>query len=175
MRLDRRMAVFAIAVALFANAVSVSRTTGASRTITFAPVADATIRADHPTRSYGSASTLTVDNSPIEHALLRFTVAGVGTDPIKHASLRLYVTNASPVAGSVYRVASQTWTESVTWATAPAADPAPLVTLTNAVVGTWADFDVTPLIIGDGTYSVRIASTSTDGPATRRPPPCPRS
>ncbi len=165
MRLDRRMTGFAVVMALVANVVAVDPTTGISRTITFAPVADATIRADRPTRSYGTASTLTVDNSPIQHALLRFTVAGVATDAVTHASLRMYVTNPSPVAGSVYRVTSQTWTESVTWATAPAADTAPLVTLTNAVTGTWADFDVTPLITGDGTFSVRITSTSADGAA----------
>lgn len=165
MRLDRRMTGFALVMALVANAVVVGSTSGTTRTITFAPVADATIRSDNPKKSYGTASTLTVDNSPIQHALLRFTVAGVGTDAVTHASLRLYVTNASPVAGSVYRVASQTWTESVTWATAPAADPAPLVTMAKAVVGTWVDFDVTPLITGDGSYSVRITSTSADGAA----------
>lgn len=165
MHLDRRMTGFALVMALVANAVAVDSTTGIIRTTTFTPVADATIRADRPTRSYGTASTLSADNSPIQHALLRFTVTGIGTEAVTHASLRLYVTNPSPVAGSVYRVTSQTWTESVTWATAPAADTAPLVTLTNAVTGTWADFDVTPLITGDGTFSVRITSTSADGAA----------
>ena len=78
----------------------------------------------------------------------------------------MFVTNPSPVGGSVYRVASQTWTEAVTWNTAPPADPTPITTtVPKAVLNTWVDFDVTPLITSDGTYSVRITSSSADGAA----------
>jgi hypothetical protein len=42
-------------------------------------------------------------------------------------------TDPSPVAGSVYRVAAQAWTETVTGATAPAADAVPIATLGKAV------------------------------------------
>ena len=75
--------------------------------------------------------------------MLRFTVTGVGTDVVAAASLRLYVTNPSPVAGALYRVASQTWAENVTWTTAPAADPTPLASPTGkAVTGTWVTFNL---------------------------------
>ena len=163
MRPELRLAVVAVTLALFASLINVGRASGTTRTITVNPVADATVRADRPTKSYGTTSSVTADGSPIEHALLRFSVSGIGTDAVTHASLRMFVTDPSPVAGSAYRVASQAWTETVTWATAPAADPIPITTLGKAVRNTWVDFDVTPLITGDGTYSVQIASTSSDG------------
>jgi fibronectin type 3 domain-containing protein len=141
----------------------ISPAAGVGKTLTFGPVADTIIRADKPTRSYGSATTIGADNSPIQHSLLRFTVAGVGTDVVTAATVRLFVTNASPVGGSVYRVASQSWSENVTWATAPAADPGALATTAKATVNTWMTFNVLPLVRGDGTYSVRLTSTSSDG------------
>jgi hypothetical protein len=149
-------------VALVA-AFLVSPAAGAGKTLTFGSVADTAIRADKPTRSYGTATTIGVDNSPIQHSLLRFTVSGVGTDVVTAATLRLFVTNASPVGGSVYRVASQTWPETVTWATAPAADAGALATAGKATVSSWMTFNVLPLVPGDGTYSVRLTSTSSDG------------
>ena len=136
---------------------------GATRTLTFGAVADTTVRADRPTKSYGTLTTVTADSSPIEHSLLRFTVSGVGTDVVTGATLRLYVKDASPVGGSVYRVASQTWPENVTWNTAPAADASPLATVGNASLNTWVSFNVLPMISGDGTFSMRITSTSTNG------------
>jgi len=137
----------------------------ATRTLTFGPVVDTTVRADHPAKGYGSLTTLTADNSPVENALLRFTVSGVGTDVVVGATLRVFVTNPSPVGGSVARVASQTWGENVPWNAAPVADPLPVATIGKAGLNTWAQFNVLPIITGDGTYSMRISSTSADGVA----------
>jgi hypothetical protein len=156
-----RVLSFALALALVGAVVAIP-TAAATRTLTFAPDADATIQASHPNRSYGTSSTLTVDNSPVQNTLLRATVSGVGSDVVMGATLRVFVTNGSPVAGTVYRVASQTWTESVTWATAPTASTA-ITTAGKAKSKTWVSFDLTSLIQGDGTYSVRIASPSSDG------------
>ena len=136
---------------------------GATRTLTFGATVDTTVRADKPTRSYGSLTSLTSDNSPVTNGLLRFTVSGVGTDVVTAATLRLYVTNPSPSGGSVSRVASQTWAENITWNQAPAADAIPLATIGKATVNTWVQFNVRPLITGDGTYSVKLTSTNADG------------
>jgi hypothetical protein len=138
---------------------------GATRTLTYAAVADATVQADHPKKSYGMLSTMTADASPVQHALLRFTVSGVGSDVVTGATLRLNVKNTSSFGGSVYRVASQTWSENVTWNTAPVADPLPLASVGRVGLNTWAQFNVLPMITGDGTYSMRITSTSSDNVA----------
>ncbi len=158
-----RYVALVLATGLLAGLFSTSSRSGATRTLQFAAAADATVRADRPTRSYGTTPAISADNSPVKHTLLRFTVSGVGADVVTAAALRLFVTDRSNVAGSVYRVASQTWTEAVTWSTAPAADPTPLTTVDGAALNTWVAFDVTSLIQGDGTYSVRITSTSADG------------
>jgi Big-like domain-containing protein/calcineurin-like phosphoesterase family protein len=160
-RLPMTLVVVTATIAIFV-AVPAS---AAPRTLTFGPVVDTTIRADHPAKSYGSLTTLTADNSPVQNALLRFTVSGVGTDVVVGATLRLFVTNPSPVGGSVARVASQTWGENVPWNSAPVADPLPVATISKAAKNTWAQFNVLPIITGDGTYSMRISSTSIDGVA----------
>ena len=157
-----RLSALGVLIALVAALVE-APASGAGRTLTIAPTVDTTVRADRPTKSYGSLNTITADNSPVQNGLLRFTVSGVGSDAVTGATLRLYVKDASPVGGSVSRVASQTWPENVTWNTSPAADPLPLATIGKVTVNTWAQFNVLPLIEGDGTYSVRLTSTSSDG------------
>jgi hypothetical protein len=152
------LAAFIVGTLLFSVGASSSVTT-----LTYTADADATIRADRPTRSYGTTNALTVDNSPIQDSLLRFVVTGIGTDVVTGGTLRLYVTNASPVGGTLYRVQNQSWTEGVTWATAPAGDQTPTTTAGKATASTWMTFDVTSLIKGDGKYSVRIKSSSSDG------------
>src|SRR3954466_1280273 len=137
----------------------------ATRTLTIGPVVDTTVRADHPRKGNCALTTLTADNSPVQNGLLRFTVSGVGSDVVVGATLRLFVTNPSPVGGSVARVASQTWGENVTWNAAPVADPLPVATIGKAALNTGAQFNVLPIITGDGTYSMRVSSTSADGVA----------
>jgi hypothetical protein len=156
--------VLLLAVAIVALVAAVPAS-AANRILTFGPVVDTTVRADHPAKGYGTLTTLTADNAPIENGLLRFTVSGVGTDVVVGATLRLFVTNPSPVGGSVARVASQTWGENVTWNTAPAPHPLAVATIGKAALNTWAQFNVLPIVTGDGTFSMRISSTSVDGVA----------
>lgn len=137
---------------------------GPGDTLTLAPVADTYVRSDRPTGNFGSASKLAVDASPSEHILLRFSVSGVGPNTVANARLRLYNVNRSPKGGDVYHVADDSWGEAtVTWSTAPAADPTPVASFGSVVTNTWYEVDLTSLITGDGTYSLRIASTLSDG------------
>ncbi|MFL5790643.1 MAG: DNRLRE domain-containing protein [Actinomycetota bacterium] len=165
MRRIRGLSVIGLVALATVVALVAVPASAAPRTLTFGPSVDTTVRADHPAKAYGSLTTLTADNSPVANALLRFTVSGVGTDVVVGATLRLYVANPSPVGGSIARVASQTWPESVTWNTAPVADPLPVATIGKAGLNTWAQFNVLPIITGDGTFSMRISSTSADGVA----------
>ncbi len=165
MRRSRVVPIVLMLVVATATLVAAIPASAAPRTLTFGSTVDTTVRADRPTKAYGSLGTLTADNSPVENGLLRFTVSGVGSDVVTGATLRLFVTNPSPVGGSVARVASQTWPENVTWNTAPAPDPLPVATIGKAALNTWAQFNVGPIVTGDGTFSMRISSTSADGVA----------
>ena len=56
------------------------------------------------------------------------------------------------------------WQENaVTWNTQPPADPTSIASLGAVSLNTWYEVDLSSLVTGDGTYSIRIASTSANG------------
>ncbi|MDP9185200.1 MAG: DNRLRE domain-containing protein, partial [Actinomycetota bacterium] len=141
----------------------VTVTVPASTTLTFAPDADASIYAGNPTGNYGTSSKLETDNSPVKHLLIRFTVTGVGTSQVTGAKLRLTCIDPSPKGGDISLAASNVWTETtVTWNTAPAAGIT-VSTLGAVVAGNTYQFDLSSVIHGDGTYTLRVTTTNADG------------
>ncbi len=133
-------------------------------TFTFAPLDDASIYNAYPSNNYGSASTLNVDNSPIQHFIIKFHVDGLGGRPVTRATLRLYNINESSKGGDFYQVLDQSWTEeTVNWNNAPAAGSTLVSALGTVSAGNWYDVDLTSFIIGDGYYTLRVSSTSTNG------------
>jgi chitodextrinase len=133
-------------------------------TLTFNPAADTHVQSDMPTVNFGSANQIIVDNSPVRNTLLKFTVSAVGTRTVISAKLRLFCEDGSGVGGALYRVTDTTWNEStVTWNNAPAANVNSLGSLGSVAAGNWYEVDVTSLVTGDGTFSMKLISTSSDG------------
>ncbi|MGH9875312.1 MAG: DUF7594 domain-containing protein, partial [Pyrinomonadaceae bacterium] len=140
-------------------------------TLTLNPVADATIKAGLSAGSnFGTNTKLEVAKnnsllfSSAKDSLIKFTVTGVGGRSVTSAVLRFYCVNPSNNGGSIYRVANNSWLEStVTWNNAPVATQPPIASLGPVTLNTWVQADVTSYITGDGTYSMRIISPSTDG------------
>jgi hypothetical protein len=98
-------------------------------------------------------------------SFLKFDVTGLAGAPTS-ATLRLYVVEAGP-GGSVYRVSnsydggSNPWTESgVTWNNQPVLEGSELDGLGTVGAGTWAEYDVSAAITGNGTYSFGLYSDS---------------
>jgi fibronectin type 3 domain-containing protein len=146
------------------SAPATATTPGGSSLLTFTPTDDASILAASPTSNFGSDQTLQADLSSLQNFLVKFTVTGVGSGQVVSANLRLFNVNPSSVGGVFYRAADNTWNEgSVTWDNAPAADPTPLASLGPVSTNTWYEVDLTSLITGDGVYSLRVTSTSSDG------------
>jgi chitodextrinase len=135
------------------------------RTLTFTPSADATIASGTPSGNFGTTTTLEADNSPVKGFLIRFDVSGVGPATVTHARLRLHVTNASDRGGD-FHATTNGWTETaVTWATAPAAG-ALVASLGTVAAGSWQEFELAGgAVTGDGAFSFRVASPSSDGAA----------
>jgi len=132
--------------------------------LTFGPDADTFVRSDNPTAHPGTKVSFSVDNSPIKHGLLKFTVSGVGSGTIQSVTLRLFCLDASDKGGDFYWVPENSWQENtVNWNSAPAADPTLRASLGAVSVNTWYEVDLSSLVTGDGTYSIRIASTSSNG------------
>jgi hypothetical protein len=131
--------------------------------LTFGPTADAYVEAATPNGNFGSATKLVIDNSPVEQGLLTFTVSGVGTGTVTSAKLRLYCVNGSGMGGAFYPVDAGWQEGTVTWNTAPAPGPTPVASLGTVAAGQWYEVDLTSVITGDGAYSFRVTSTSTNG------------
>jgi len=111
----------------------------------------------------GSAPSFSADGSPVSDGLLKFNVNVVGQ--ITGAKLRLYCVDPSSAGGTFYAAAETNppWNEgTVTWATSPVAG-ASYGSLGAVQVGSWYEIDLTALVTANGTYSLRIKNTSTNG------------
>lgn len=130
----------------------------------FSPRDDATIKSKSPDINFGLESDLQADNLPYDNFLLKFDVAGVNGRPVLSAKLRLHNVNESDMGGDLYYVADNTWDENtVTWNTAPIAGSTILASLGPVSKNTWYEIDLTSLVLGDGTYSFRVSTASSDG------------
>ena len=141
-----------------------SATLPSADVLSFAPSHDAYVSLEAPATNYGSATKLEVDNSPVKHFLMRFTVSGLGGRPVRSAKLRLHAVDPASKGGDFRAVADTSWTQSaVTWNNAPAANATPFATLGAVAVGSWYEVDLTSLVKADGEVSLRVTSTSSDG------------
>jgi hypothetical protein len=139
----------------------------APTTFTFTPTDDAYVEQISPSTNFGAAARIVTDHSPVDDALMKFTVA-TGGCAITSATLSLTVgttsTDASPKGGDLHTTAGTAWSEgTVTWANAPAANTATIASLGAITTGTTYTLAVTSAVTGDGVVSFRLTSTSTDG------------
>jgi trimeric autotransporter adhesin len=136
---------------------------GGGSSLTFAPTDDAYVRQPNPSENAGTDTTVRVYKSGASdtQSYFKFTVGGV-TGTVTSVTLRLWVTDASSVAGNIYSVADTTWSEgTITWATKPT--PGSLVTIGgDAPLGTWVEYDLTSAVAGNGTYSFVLKDGGTD-------------
>jgi fibronectin type 3 domain-containing protein len=123
-----------------------------------AAVADTYARAASPTSNYGRATALRVDTSPT-NTYLKFTVSGL-TGPVARARLRVYTTAGTTPGVYARGVTDTSWTEyGMTWNNAPAINGgSPVSTSGKTVTDSWATLDVTPLITGNGTYTIALTN-----------------
>jgi acid phosphatase type 7 len=132
---------------------------------TFGVEADARVKQASPTSNYGTLSYMSVDGAPdpIEESYLRFTVGGV-SDPIQNAKLRVFVSTNATINGPAVYLANNSWTESgMTWNTKPALLSGPSDNKGSLTTNTWVEYDVTPFLTGNGTYTFALIADSTDG------------
>jgi PKD repeat protein len=143
--------------------ITVNPPGGGGSTLTFAPTDDAYVRQPNPSENAGADTTVRVYKSGASdtQSYFKFTVAGV-TGTVTSVRLRLWVTDASSVAGSIYSVADIGWSEgTITWTTRPA--PGSLIANGGgAPLGTWVEYDLTGAVEGNGTYSFVLKDGGTD-------------
>jgi hypothetical protein len=151
------------------SAASFTVATGAPLVSLFAPSDDAQVQSGSPTGNYGGISTLRAKHSATDYKFyLKFAVSGV-SGAVQSAKLRLFVTNASSIGGALYGVSNNllgtttSWGEyALNWNNAPALSGSPTSSLAAVATGTWVEFDVTPLVTGNGTLSFGVSSAGSD-------------
>lgn len=125
---------------------------------------DARVSEAKPQKNFGKAPTLSVEGSQLDpdiETYIRFTVSGI-TGSVSNAQVRLFVTDATQNGPSLYTT-SNDWNESdITWNNRPARTGDALADKEALAEGSWADYDVTNIITGDGTYSFVLATDSDD-------------
>jgi chitodextrinase len=131
-------------------------------THTYAPAADARVQEANPSTNFGTATALRTDAGPGVDTHLRFDVSGLnGT--VQSARLRLYATNAA-VDGPTVRETADNWGETtITWANRPATSGPVTDDRASVPVNAYTEWDVTPAITGNGTFSFVLSQTHTDG------------
>jgi hypothetical protein len=126
---------------------------------TFNPAADAYVNESSPASNYGALTTLRADASPIVRSYLRFDVQGL-SGTLTRATLRIFTNSSSSTGYEVRSVVDNSWIEgTINYNTAPAPDG---VIGTSGAFGTgaWTTVDITPLVTGDGSFSIVLTTTN---------------
>ena len=93
---------------------------------------------------------------------LLFPVEGA-SGTIRSAKLRLYAYDRSKDGPAIYKTGND-WTEDgITWRTRPARSGRASDNEGAVAANTWVEYDVTPLVTGDGEYGFLIQSNNEDG------------
>lgn len=164
-RMSWRRGSISLATTLFLVAtLSLIAVPAEAATLTFSASADAVVKRLGPTTNFRTATGLKADNSPVEMVFLKFTVTGTAGSTVTGAKLRLFVTDPSNSGGQFRRVLNNSWSENtITFNNAPVAET-PVVASRGAVAdNTFVEFDLFGVIKRDGTYSLRISTTASDG------------
>ena len=136
----------------------------ATTSLTFIAEADAQVNESSPNANYGISTFLQVDGAtdPDVESFVRFTVTGV-SGTVQSAQVRVYdTTNASTNGPAIYATGIS-WTETaITWNTRPGRLSGALDNKGSLSTNTWADYDVTAWVQGNGTFSFVLAADSTD-------------
>jgi len=152
----------AVAAALTACALGADAAGAATRTFTFAPLADAYVSSSAPSTNYGTATTLTArGSSPVRRSYLRFNVTGLGL-PASRAVLRLTPTRSSSTSFRVRRASSTSWGETtITYSNAPgytssSTDPSS----GSLTAGKAVEVNVTKFVAGNGAVSLVLTGSA---------------
>ncbi|HEY7035040.1 MAG TPA: DNRLRE domain-containing protein [Thermomicrobiales bacterium] len=135
---------------------------------TFVAEADARVDNRHPTSHYGTSTQLiSRDGGSLDiDSYLRFTVTGV-SGAVSKATLRVYLPSGSGYGtadGPAYYTAGNNWSETtINWNNRPPRSTTPRDDKGAIAVKTWVEYDVTPLVAADGTYTFVLSSSSADG------------
>ena len=133
--------------------------------LTFTPAADARVEEATPNTAYGTQNKLRIDGGadPDIQSYLRFAVAGVTDGTVVSAKLKLSSITGT-IDGPTLRSAGNSWTEStVNWSNRPSAGATVIDDRENIADNSAVEYNVKPLVTGDGPVSFALLPASSDG------------
>lgn len=134
------------------------------KVISVAASQDTEVRASNPDSAYGNRTVLAVDGDPVRQTFLTFPVSGIGDSAVTRVRLRMFNVDASKSGGRVFAMSSGSWPEyTTTWNNRPAVDGVQLGAYGAVASGSWYDVDLPVSSVADGTVSLALDSTNTDG------------
>jgi hypothetical protein len=129
-------------------------------TATFAADADAKVVQGSPNTNFPTSS-LDVSRTPVVESYARFVVSDL-KGVVQKATLRLFAFNGANKGPAVYR-SDPVWSENaINWNNRPARITGKLANSGRVTNNTWAEFDVTAVVTGNGTYSFNLATDGKD-------------
>jgi hypothetical protein len=152
----------------FTSTPSPTNIPGPGSTLTFITVADARVAQLNPATNYGTATTLQADGNTGETQIsyIRFTVNGAAGS-IQSVKLRVFCTTNGTTNGPAAYLAHNNWVESgtggINWNNRPALISGAADNKTAFGANSWVEYDVTSLVVADGTYTLALVADSTDG------------
>jgi hypothetical protein len=117
----------------------------------------------NPDLNYGASSLRTDGGSgPDAESYLTFAVSGLSGPP-QMAKLRIYPYTETVDGPAVYGVADAWMEGSITWTNRPARTGGAIDDKGAIAPNRWIEYDVTPLLSGNGTHRFALATSSADG------------
>jgi hypothetical protein len=125
-------------------------------------LADARVQESTPTTNYGTSQLRTDGGSdPDVESYLRFSV-GAFLGRIQSAKLRVHASSGTLNGPAVYTT-SNAWSErGITWSNRPGRTSVARDDKGAIGANSWVEYDVTPFVRGNGTYSFVLATSSRD-------------
>jgi glucose/arabinose dehydrogenase len=135
----------------------------AATTLTFDVVEDARVEQDAPDSNFGTSSKLRATNNPPNESYLKFALSGL-SGAVQSAKLRVYDSNDATNNGPAVYAAPSSWTETgITWNNRPVHTGVPSDNKVQIAKETWVEYDVTPLVSGNGDVTLVLVGDSMDG------------
>ena len=138
-----------------------------SGTLTYAPTNDSRVEEANASTNYGGSPMLRTDGGTGSRvdAYLQYAVTNIPAgEQVQSATLRLWDTDNGTADGPAVYTSATGWSESsITWANKPAKSASGVADKGAVASGSWVEFDVTPLVTGNATYSFVLSQPGTDG------------
>jgi hypothetical protein len=136
-------------------------------TLTYTPTDDAPVREATASTNYGDSSSLRTDGSSGSRVetYLKYAVTNLPAgETVQSAKLRLWDTDNGTTDGPAVYTSATDWSEStITWANRPVKSGSGVADAGAIASASWVEFDVTPLVTGNATYSFVLSQPGRDG------------